>query len=183
MLKKISKVWLKRLIFIPIAITFGCVNPIGSDDWGEIELSLNFDLNKDSEGFYLLEIDRNNWQTLQLLEAIVTEDGLPKENLKVNWESSHYWHLGDTLGYWVRRGLTDEMEWRNIDTSFVVGFNGLEVPTINCCSYSNQSGEARTMLAPVQTMIGDTMSIWVSYYDNWNTNASLVSRNFKIILE
>ena len=86
MLKKISKVWLKRLIFIPIAITFGCVNPIGSDDWGEIELSLNFDLNKDSEGFYLLEIDRNNWQTLQLLEAIVTEDGLPKENLKVNWE-------------------------------------------------------------------------------------------------
>jgi hypothetical protein len=183
MLKKISKVWLKRLIFIPIAITFGCVNPIGSDDWGEIELSLNFDLNKDSEGFYLLEIDRNNWQTLQLLEAIVTEDGLPKENLKVNWESSHYWHLGDTLGYWVRRGLTNEMEWRNIDTSFVVGFNGLEVPTVNCCSYSNQSGEVRTMLAPVQTMIGDTMSIWVSYYDNWNTNASLVSKNFKIILE
>ena len=75
---------------------------------------------------------------------------------------------------------SDEMEWRNIDTSFVVGFNGLEVPTVNCCSYSNQSGEVRTMLAPVQTMIGDTMSIWVSYYDNWNTNASLVSKNFNI---
>ena len=79
--------------------------------------------------------------------------------------------------------LTGDLEYVSYDTSYITWFNGSEVPTSNCCSYSNQSGEVRTMLAPVQTMIGDTMSIWVSYYDNWNTNASLVSRNFKIILE
>ena len=60
MLKKISRAWLKRLIFVPIILTFGCVNPIGSEDWGDIQLNLNIELDKDNNGFYLLKVDRNN---------------------------------------------------------------------------------------------------------------------------
>ena len=48
----------------------------------------------------------------------------------MEWSSSHYWTLGDTLGYWIRQGLTDDLEWVSYDTSYVVGFDGQEVPTI-----------------------------------------------------
>ena len=53
------------------------------------------------------------------------------ENCRVEWSSSHMWTLGDTLGYWVRQGLTDDLQWVSYDTSYVVGFEGQQVPTIN----------------------------------------------------
>ena len=42
----------------------------------------------------------------------------------------------------------------------------MEVPTINCCSYSNSDGEVNTMIAPVQTMVGDTMTIRMYFWNN-----------------
>ena len=74
-------------------------------------------------------------------------------------------------GYVVSFGLTDDLEYVSYDTNYVTWFNGSEVPTTNCCSYSNSDGEVNNMIAPVQSMIGDTMTIgyrWSDYYNNLN---------------
>jgi hypothetical protein len=42
----------------------------------------------------------------------------------------------------------------------------MEVPTSNYISYSNSSGEINNMIAPVRSMIGDTMKISYSTYDS-----------------
>ena len=136
----------------------------------------HIDLDLDDNGYYHLDINMNNWQTLQRLTGFISDSATtgPVVNCRVEWESSHYWYLGDTLGYIVRRGLTDDLVYVNVDTSYVVGFDGMEVPTINPASYSNSDGEVNTMIAPVQSMIGDTMTIWYSWggwYSDWKTDS------------
>ena len=90
-------------------------------------------LEMDSNGFYHLTIDTTNWQTLHRISGFITDSATtnPVVNCRVEWSSSHYWTLGDTLGYWIRQGLTDDLEWVSYDTSYVTGFDGQEVPTIN----------------------------------------------------
>ena len=139
-------------------------------------------LEMDSNGFYHLTIDTTNWQTLHRISGFITDSATtnPVVNCRVEWSSSHYWTLGDTLGYWIRQGLTDDLEWVSYDTSYVTGFDGQEVPTINPASYSNADGEVNTMIAPVQSMVGDTMTIWYSwggFYTRWETDSLKVILN------
>ena len=139
-------------------------------------------LEMDSNGFYHLTIDTTNWQTLHRISGFITDSATtnPVVNCRVEWSSSHYWTLGDTLGYWIRQGLTDDLEWVSYDTSYVTGFDGQEVPTINPASYSNADGEVNTMIAPVQSMVGDTMTIWYSwggFYTSWETDSLKVILN------
>ena len=132
----------------------------------ELELTVEPDprLDLDDNGYYHLTLDRNNWQTLHRLSGHVYRGGEPLEVQKINWRSSHYWFIGDTLGYVVSIGLTDDLEYVSYDTSYVTWFNGWEVPTVNCCSYSNADGEVNTMFAPVQSMEGDTVMITMYWY-------------------
>ena len=56
----------------------------------------------------------------------------------------------------------------------------MEVPTINPASYSNSDGEVNTMIAPVQNMVGDTMTIWYSWggwYTSWETDSIKIVLN------
>jgi hypothetical protein len=142
----------------------------------------HIDLDLDNNGYYHLDINMGNWQTLQRLTGFITDSATtnPVVNCRVEWESSHYWTMGDTLGYFVRRGLTDDLVYVNVDTSYVIGFNGTEVPTINPASYSNFDGEVNTMIAPVQTMVGDTMTIWYSW-NGWY--AGVNNDSLKIVLD
>ena len=57
----------------------------------------------------------------------------------------------------------------------MVGFNGQEVPTSNTISYSNSSGELNNMIAPVRSMIGDTLQLTAIWYNSEKT--------FGIVLE
>jgi hypothetical protein len=139
-------------------------------------------LDEDDNGFFHLTIDTTNWQTLHRLSGFISDSatGQPVVNCRVEWSSSHYWTLGDTLGYWVRQGLTDDLEWVSYDTSYVVGFDGQEVPTINPASYSNAEGEVNIMIAPVQSMRGDTMTVWYSWggwYTDWKTDSIKIILN------
>ena len=86
-----------------------------------------------------------------------------------------YWYLGDTLGYVVNQHLTDSGNYVSVDTSFMIGFNGQEVPTSNTVSYSNSSGELNNMIAPVRSMIGDTLQLTAIWYNSEKT--------FGIVLE
>ncbi len=83
--------------------------------------------------------------------------------VRFEWSSNLYWVLGDTLGYIIKRGLTDEMVYVNYDTITITGFKGQIVPTINPASYSNSKGEFNQMSGFVRNMIGDTAKIEVSY--------------------
>ena len=122
--------------------------------------TLTFDMRlyEDTNGFYHLALDRDNWQTLHRVSATVVDADMNGiENFRMEWESNLYWFLGDTLGYVVKRGLTDNLVYVSYDTVYVTGFNGMEVPTSNQASYSNSKGELNNMIAPVRSMVGDTL--------------------------
>jgi len=115
----------------------------------------------DENGYYHLELGQD-WQTLHRISGQVSEVENEYELTKVRWESSHYWLIGDTLGYIVHQNWTlndGGYLYMNNDTSYVTWFNGAEVRTINETCYSTMDGEINIMFAPVQTMEGDTITI------------------------
>ena len=112
-----------------------------NNDYG----TLNFDMRLDSDanGFYRLPLNKGSWQTLHRVSATIKDkDEQPVEFFRMDWESNLYWFLGDTLGYVVRRGLTDELVY---------------------VSYSNAKGELNNMIAPVRSMAGDTLYLTASW--------------------
>jgi hypothetical protein len=160
----------------------GCdITPIGSHLADEIIVAIDPRLQIDGNGYYHLSVDTTKWQTLHRFSGTATVDNEPLENLKLRWESSHYWYIGDTLGYVVKRtisALTGQYVY--YDTTYVTQFEGLEVPTINCCSYSNGEGEVNTMFGPVKSMISDTVTIWIYY---WDYESEIKESEFYVILD
>ena len=175
---------MKNSLLILILILFGCEsNPLGmSDDWpeGDINIILDTQLEQDENGYYHMELSDESWQTLHRISGTAYVDGEPLESFPVHWESSHYWLIGDTLGYVVNQGLTDDLVYVSYDTTYVTWFDGFEVNTINEASYSNGIGEINTMFAPVQTMSSDSVTIRLYYTNYYN---ELIEQDFKIILE
>ena len=115
----------------------------------------------DENGYYHLELGQD-WQTLHRISGSVSPVKQDWALTKVYWESSHYWLIGDTLGYIVHQNWTlndNGYLYMNNDTSYVTWFDGFEVPTINETCYSTNDGEINIMFAPVQSMEGDTITI------------------------
>tara|TARA_Y100000310_G_scaffold341290_1_gene439993 strand:+ start:3142 stop:3720 length:579 start_codon:yes stop_codon:yes gene_type:complete len=174
----------KILNFIVFCILFiGCEGPNAIQeeiDVEEIFLTLNPRLTEDDNGYYHLPMNTETWQTLHRFSGTVIQGGVPVDVMKINWSSSHYWYIGDTLGYVVKKIFSHNSgNYVMVDTMYVTQFNGFEVPTINCCSYSNASGEVNSMFAPIKTMVGDTVTIWASY---WDIYLELKELEFNVIL-
>ena len=164
------KVLIRNIVIGSFLIIVGCDTRVGPD-YDELFFDVDTRLSLDENGYYHLVMERDSWQTLHRISGSVYTEEEPAELIRFNWYSSHYWYIGDTLGYVVSFGLTDDLEYVSYDTNYVTWFNGSEVPTTNCCSYSNSEGEVNNMIAPVQSMIGDTMTIgyrWSDYYNNLN---------------
>ena len=85
---------------------------------------------------------------------------------KIGFVASHYWYVGDTLGYVVSRGLTDDFVYVSYDTSYVTWFNGFEVPVVNGASYTKNS-LAYSWAAIPFSMVGDTIYFKASYFDEY----------------
>ena len=179
----------ERLKFLSILniIFIGCSDEIENNRYQSS--NYNFDIiyedtgiTKDQNGYYHLSIDRNNWQTLYRVRGIAYKDNLPAEFIKFHWESNLFWELGDTLGYYVHRGLTDDLVWVSYDTTYITGFSGMEVPTSNVTSVSNADGEVSNMIAPVRNMIGDTLVLNFFYFD-WIYDSDLYSGQMKFVLD
>ena len=135
----------------------------------------------------------STWQTTQRLEGQLTSEHSNNredwerdlvETIMVYWESSHFWVLNDTLGYVIKQGLTDDLEYVIYDSVYVTGYEGRQVPTINFQSYPVKSGETtyevNQMLAPVQSMRGDTITIWTYY---WDLNHTYKEYSTEIIID
>ena len=151
---------LHLLVFV-VPLILSCEDS-SNNDYG----TLNFDMRLDSDanGFYRLPLNKGSWQTLHRVSATIKDkDEQPVEFFRMDWESNLYWFLGDTLGYVVKRGLTDELVYVSYDTVYITGFNGMEVPTSNQVSYSNAKGELNNMIAPVRSMVGDTLYLTASW--------------------
>ena len=159
------------LIIISILLT-SCVQLIEEENESDKDtytFTIEPNLEIDGNGFYHLDINRSSWQTLHRVSGhVYTDNGSPVENYWVEWESNLSWYLGDTLGYIVNRYLNNSGVYVSVDTSYIVGFNGQEVPTSNQISYSNSNGEVNNMIAPVRSMIGDTMKL---FYNTSRKNA------------
>ena len=170
------------LILISLFLMFSCEEDTQTnDDVDEIKIVFNNEprLDQDENGYYHLELNPLTFQTIHRLSGHIYGDGQPLETVDFNWESSHYWTLGDTVGYIVHQGLTDDLVYVSYDTTYITGFLDFIVPTINCCSYSNSEGEVNTMFGPVWTMRLDTILISVGYVYNNN----YVNESFEIVLD
>ena len=153
---------IKLFLLVYIISSIGC-DDINTEDNSVLKFTLNPRLEVDNNGYYHLDVIRENRQTLHRINGLITVDNYPYQNVRFEWSSNLYWILGDTLGYIVNQNLNDEGMYVSTDTSYMTGFKGFEVQTINCCSYSNSKGEVNTMIGVVQQMIGDTMIVNVSY--------------------
>ena len=133
-----------------------------------------YQLSKDSNGFYILTLDRSKNQTIQRIAGALLRNGKPIEDLwsgsqpkKVNWESNLYWWLleGDTVANITKTYLnlfTGELIYVNLPP--LLNWRDVIVPTINESSYSDdETGIVNTVIAPIQEMIGDTMKIKMMY--------------------
>ena len=153
-------------ILVSILLT-SCESPTSSKEFADLTFDMR--LTQDTNGYYHLTLNRNNWQTTHRVSGTITQNGYGVENFRVEWESDLYWIIGDTLGYIVSRGLNMNLQYVNYDTTYLTQFNGLEVPTSNQVSLSNSSGEFNNMIAPVRSMIGDTMRLKADWYEDYTT--------------
>ena len=165
---KIKEENLKRVLSLLLSLViFGCdgENSLSSETT-EYKVTVDVRLPVDTNGYYHLTIDRDEWQTLHRVSGTVSSDGYAVENFWVEWESNLYWYLGDTLGYIINRNFNNNGLYVSVDTSYIVGFDGMEVPTSNMISYSNRYGEINNMIAPVRSMIGDTLVLTAIWYNS-----------------
>jgi hypothetical protein len=166
---------LKFKVIITLIISFFFISCEDNSYNNQHEVTFDMRLNKDDNGYYHLTLDKNKWQTLHRVTGSVTNINRNVENFWLEWESNLYWYIGDTLGYVVSRGLTDDLVYVNYDTNYVTWFNGYEVPTSNQISYSNSNGVFHNMIAPVKSMTGDTMKLSTYWYDG--------NKDFYIVLD
>ena len=182
---------MKKALLLVVSLLFifiGCENFTTNNDNNEDEIEAVFNLDprldQDDNGYFHLELDPTSFQTIHRISGHIYGDGEPLDVVRFYWESSHYWILGDTLGYIVKRGLTDDLQYVNYDTIYVWGFEGESVATVNGASYpismNNDTWEVNTMAAPVLSMVGDTMTVWTYF---WDLNYLYKEYSIGIILE
>ena len=124
-----------------------------------------------------LSLDENGFYHFDLNDGIIYNGITSRTKLtantnnpniqKIGFVASHYWYVGDTLGYVVSRGLTDDLVYVSYDTTYITQFNGFEVPIINGASYTNLDTLAYSWAAVPFSMIGDTVYISASYFDEY----------------
>ena len=134
-----------------------------------------FQLSKNSDGYYEMTLNQNENQTVQRISGRLLRDGNPVwEDLwsgpgskKVEFSSNLYWWLmdGDTITnitYTYINEFTGELTYVNLPP--LVNWKDVIVPTINSSGYSDsESGVFNTVIGPVREMKGDTMKIVVQY--------------------
>lgn len=166
------------------AVAFLLVACSTTEPWVEPDnylLVLDSRLKQDTDGFYLLPLQRDRYQTVHRITGALldTEGKPPYQEQKIHWESSHVWFFspGDTVITIYRRNVDANGRWVVVDTAFFLAPSEMIVPTVNPTSYTSSKGELNTMIGPVLDMLGDTMSIsamWTSQWYNTDTIRSTV---------
>ena len=168
-----------KTLFISVwlFLLFGCEvsQPHYYESVEPIVFELDTRLSKTDDGYYHLTLNTNSWQTTHRISGNVYRGDNPVDVVRFEWASTHHWYIGDTLGYVIQQGLTNDLVYVSYDTSYIIGFNGMEVSTSNMISYSNRYGEINNMIAPVRSMIGDTLVLTAIWYNS--------DRSYGIVLD
>ena len=172
-----------KTLFISVwlFLLFGCEvsQPHYYESVEPIVFELDARLPKTDDGYYHLTLNDESWQTIHRISGHVYRGDDPVDVVFFEWASTHHWYIGDTLGYIIQQGLTNDLIYVSYDTTYITGYNGMEVPVINCCSYSNSDGEVNTMIAPVRSMRGDTLIVGYLYFND----VEMITEYFGIILD
>lgn len=173
----------KKLVLLIFIFSIGC-NDIDnvSGDINNIRLEfieglnndVDFQLNKNTEGYYELTLNKFSNQTIQRITAKLTQNNLPIQdnygNIQpklIEWESNLYWWLkkGDTVAQITKtyfNKFTGEITYTNLPP--LINWQDELVTTINSSSYtSEKTGLVNTVIAPIREMVGDTLKITVKY--------------------
>ena len=163
------------LLLISMLISCTKEDDITIPDFYTMELDGRLDTT--DEGLYKLNLNstQNSIQTIHRISGKLLNNGEEPYPQLVEWESSHNWILNDTAYVIVRRTINALGNWVTIDTSYVTGFNGSSVPTINEFSYSGDGGEINTVIAPIDEMVGDTLIVKARFED--------IEKTIRIVLE
>ena len=173
----------KKLVLLIFIFLIGCTDSDSvSSDVNNIKLEfieglnddIDFHLNKNSEGYYELVLNKFSNQTIQRITAKLTQNNFPIQdnygNIQpklIEWESNLYWWLkkGDTVAQITKtyfNKFTGEITYTNLPP--LINWKDELVSTINSSSYtSNQTGLVNTVIAPIREMSGDTLKIIVKY--------------------
>ena len=150
----------------------------------------------DANGLWHLTLNRGSLQTTARVHGTVSWNGSPvnvtlaqSEAISVYWESNLSWIISNSIGYIVRRPC---LAAPNVTCVYVVNggvvldtvsidyFAGMEVPTTNVHSYSDATGAVNNMIAPIRTMVGDTMVI--TGHAQFR-NGVTITKSIRIVLE
>ena len=173
----------KKLVLLIFIFLIGCTDSDSvSGDANNIKLEfieglnddIDFHLNKNSEGYYELVLNKFSNQTIQRITAKLTQNNFPIQdnygNIQpklIEWESNLYWWLkkGDTVAQITKtyfNKFTGEITYTNLPP--LINWQDELVSTINSSSYtSDQTGLVNTVIAPIREMSGDTLKIIVKY--------------------
>jgi len=174
---------LKKIYLFTSFLIFGCTNnKIILDDGNEISIEFleglndnpEFQLSRDSNGYYELELDKNRNQTIQRISGKLLRYGMPVEDIssgsqpkKIDFSSNLYWWLleGDIVAnitYTYINSFSGELTYVNLPP--LLNWKVILIPTINSSGYSDpETGVFNTVIAPIREMVGDTMKIKVEY--------------------
>ena len=157
------------LYFLMLLVTLtSCTEDPISDIPDNYTMELDGRLNRINEGFYKLKLNstQNSIQTIHRITGKLLNNGEePVYPQLVNWESSHQWILTDTAYVFIRKTINVLGQWVDVDTTYVTGFTGSIIPTINKFSYSGDGGEINTVIAPIDKMVGDTLIVKARFKD------------------
>ena len=144
-----------------------CTEDPISDIPDNYTMELDGRLDTTNEGLYKLELNStdNSIQTIHRITGKLLNNGEEPYPQLVEWESSHQWTLNDTAYVFIRRTINVLGQWVDVDTTYVTGFAGTIVPTINEFSYSGTGGEINTVIAPIDEMVGDTLIVKAKFED------------------
>ncbi len=154
-----------------------CTEDPISDIPDNYTMELDGRLDTTNEGLYKLELNStdNSIQTIHRITGKLLNNGEEPYPQLVEWESSHQWTLNDTAYVFIRRTINVLGDWVDVDTTYVTGFAGTVVPTINEFSYSGDGGEINTVIAPIDEMVGDTLIVKARFED--------IEETIRIVLE
>ena len=133
-----------------------------------------YQLSKNSDGFYEMIMDRSKKQTIQRITGRLLKNGVPiedrwsgKQPKKVYFSSNLFWWLLEeenvaNITKTYINYYTGELTYVNLPP--LVNWRDQLVSTINLSGYTEKlTGKFNTVIAPISEMIGDTMKIKVEY--------------------
>lgn len=162
----------KIIVLISTLFLFGCIE---KED--EILPQKNYTISIDSVlnqiGTKSLEIDKNGYYHLKLLPIpkqqvyritgkVLSNGKEPNIPLYIDWESNLFWYIreGESIFNIAKSYINYYTGQFTIVSLPPLVSNKTEiVPTINKTSVSGTGGRINTMIAPIGSMIGDTMIV------------------------